>query len=456
VKIRVSKLKHHPLNREVYSLSDIDDLTRSIEEVGLLQPLVIDQKYRVVSGNRRLESIRSLGHKTVEVEKIKVSDKEVGKLLVHHNKQRIKSHRELLNEYHILKKYYSVGQGKRTDLKSTSVNPDRRSSARDQIARELGISNGRIAQLVFIEKENEDLIDLIDKGILTTNQAYLQVSRDKKERESRTNRRGGEKTHKDDRFIFYQKSSKSMEEVEDQSVQLVFTSPPYWNKRKYSNKKGWLGNERSPEEYVENLVSHLEDTYRVLSPRGSFFLNIGDTYLNGDLLNLPHQVVLGLQDEGWLLRNTIIWNKTNPKPSSSKSSLCPTYEFIFHLVKSKRYYYTHTLVPLKDKGKVSLPPRHRNINGNGSKTMTPYIPRKGKNMGDYWTEDIVRTAVVTQTGLNGKEHPAPYPEEIVTVPLLQTTKENDLVLDPFHGSGTTGRVSLQYGRRYIGYDLKRY
>jgi DNA modification methylase len=167
-------------------------------------------------------------------------------------------------------------------------------------------------------------------------------------------------------------------------------------------------------------------------------------------------VVIGLQDEGWLLRNTIIWNKTNPKPSSSKSSLCPTYEFIFHLVKSKSYYYTHTLVPLKDKGKASLPPRHRNINGNGSKTMTPYIPRKGKNMGDYWTEDIVRTAVVTQTGLNGKEHPAPYPEEIVTVPLLQTTKENDLVLDPFHGSGTTGRVSLQYARRYVGYDLKRY
>jgi site-specific DNA-methyltransferase (cytosine-N4-specific) len=454
MKAKVSKLKHHPLNREVYLLSDIDDLVESIREVGLLQPLVIDQQHRVISGNRRLDAIKKLHLKTVDVEKIKVTKAEVPFLLIHHNKQRIKTCREILNEYHLLEKQYKKGQGKRTDL-STSVRTNRGLTTRDIVSGKLGISSSRLAQLLFVEKEHPDLIDLIDKGILTTNQAYLQVSRDKKERESRATTKGRRKKTTED-FTFYQKSSADMEEIDDESVQLVFTSPPYWNKRKYSNKKGWLGNERSPEEYVENLVSHLEDTYRVLSPRGSFFLNIGDTYLDGNLLNLPHQVVLGLQEEGWLLRNTIIWNKTNPKPSSSKSSLCPTYEFIFHLVKSKSYYYTHTLVPLKDKGKASLPPRHRNINGNGSKTMTPYIPRKGKNMGDYWTEDIVRTAVVTQTGLNGKEHPAPYPEEIVTVPLLQTTKENDLVLDPFHGSGTTGRVSIQYGRRYIGYDLKRY
>jgi site-specific DNA-methyltransferase (adenine-specific) len=88
--------------------------------------------------------------------------------------------------------------------------------------------------------------------------------------------------------------------------------------------------------------------------------------------------------------------------------------------------------------------------------MSPYIPRNGKNMGDFWTEDIIRTAVVTQKRLNGKEHPAPYPEGIVILPLLQTTKENDLVLDPFHGSGTTGKVAIDHNRKYIGYDLKTY
>ena len=88
--------------------------------------------------------------------------------------------------------------------------------------------------------------------------------------------------------------------------------------------------------------------------------------------------------------------------------------------------------------------------------MSPYIPRSGKNMGDFWTEDIVRSAVVNQQGLNGKEHPAPYPEQIVLLPVLQTTKENDLVLDPFHGSGTTGKVAIDNNRRYIGIDLKTY
>ncbi|HAD36687.1 MAG TPA: hypothetical protein DCF72_07080, partial [Gammaproteobacteria bacterium] len=88
VKVLVSKLDHHPLNRKVYILSDIDDLASSIQEVGLLQPLVIDEKNRVISGNRRLVAIQQLGIKTVEVEKVKVSNQEVGKLLVHHNKQR--------------------------------------------------------------------------------------------------------------------------------------------------------------------------------------------------------------------------------------------------------------------------------------------------------------------------------------------------------------------------------
>jgi len=88
--------------------------------------------------------------------------------------------------------------------------------------------------------------------------------------------------------------------------------------------------------------------------------------------------------------------------------------------------------------------------------MSPYIPREGKNMGDYWSEDIVRTSVANNQKFSNKDHPATFPEEIVILPLLQTTKENDLVLDPFHGSGTTGRVANHYDRRYVGYDLKRY
>ena len=94
--------------------------------------------------------------------------------------------------------------------------------------------------------------------------------------------------------------------------------------------------------------------------------------MNGNLLNLPHKVVIKLQDEGWILRNTIIWKKTNPKPVSSKSNLSPTYEFIFHLVKSKDYTYTQTKVPTNSKNPPPFynAPRHRKLNTNDSTTIS--------------------------------------------------------------------------------------
>ena len=161
------------------------------------------------------------------------------------------------------------------------------------------------------------------------------------------------------------------------------------------------------------------------------------------------------QDEGWILRNSIIWAKTNPKPSSSKSNLCPTYEFIFHLVKSSDYIYNPTLAPIKDSTKPSHPPRHRNLKDNNSK-INPYIPREGKNMGDWWSEEIVQSAVVNQKLTDGVEHPAPFPEKIVILPVLQTTNEGDLVLDPFCGSMTTGKVSERFNRQFVGYDVQIY
>jgi DNA modification methylase len=88
---------------------------------------------------------------------------------------------------------------------------------------------------------------------------------------------------------------------------------------------------------------------------------------------------------------------------------------------------------------------------------SPYIPREGKNMGDFWTEDVVRTAVVNQRLTSNKnEHPAPFPEEIITLPILQTSTEGDLILDLFMGSGTTGRVANNLNRRFVGYDLRAF
>ena len=439
MEILVNKLKHHPLNKEIYRLSSIEELSSSIKEMGLLEPLVIDKKNQVISGNRRLEAIRRVGLKKVEVKRVDISDKEVGLHLVHYNKHRIKTAREILNESSFLHEHFVL---------------QNKSNTRDLVSKELGIGSSTLGKLRVIQKHDDCLIDLIDKDILTVGQAYLQVQRVKKEAKtlqssSKKNKLNG------DGFTFYKKSSDQMDELKDGEVQTIFTSPPYWNKRKYV-KGGSIGEESSPYDYVNNMVNHLRDCKRVLSKEGSFFLNLGDTYLDGNLQNIPHQVVIGLQEQGWILRNTIIWSKTNPKPSSSKSNLCPTYEFIFHLVKDNSYYYNLTLAPLKDSTKASLPPRHKGIKSNGY-SSSPYIPREGKNMGDFWSEDIVKTAVVNQKlTSNGNEHPAPFPENIVTLPILQSSQEGDLVLDLFMGAGTTGRVANKFNRRFVGYDLRNY
>jgi len=102
MKVKVSLIKHHPKNKEIYDLSSIDELMESISEVGLLQSLIIDQHHQIISGNRRFESIKRLGWDEVEVEVRDVQEGEEELLLIHHNKQRIKSFKDLINEYLIL------------------------------------------------------------------------------------------------------------------------------------------------------------------------------------------------------------------------------------------------------------------------------------------------------------------------------------------------------------------
>jgi len=455
MKVPVKDLVDHPLNGSIYNLSNIEDLQRSIEEVGLLNPIVVNQHFQILSGHRRIHAIRLLGWEEVEVSVTNTSSKdEETTLLVHHNKQRVKTCQEILNEAEILRPLHQIGQGKRTDLMTTSVPQNK--SGRDSLADAVGVSSSQLGKLIFIKKENPDFINAIDDGKITIRQAYTILSRLKKERDSKKPVSKGKTKSSTDDFVFHHKSSHSMEEVETGSIDLIFTSPPYWNKRDYFGVS--LGTEREPDDFVENLVNHLGDCSRVIKKTGSFFLNIGDTYKDGNLMNIPHKVVIGLQNEGWILRNTIIWAKTNPKPHSSKNSLSPTYEFIFHLVRSSsKYKYNQTLAPSKSGGGDFTFPRHREVNGSVPEKVYPMIPRDGKNMGDFWDESVVKTAVAKNIATpDGVEHPAPFPEQIVILPILQTTDEGDTILDPFMGSGTTGKVANKLGRKFVGYDVKDY
>ena len=129
-----------------------------------------------------------------------------------------------------------------------------------------------------------------------------------------------------------------LQTLPESSVDCVMTSPPYWSQRAYSG--GGIGLEDDYEDYITNLVTICGELQRILKPTGSFWLNIGDAYLKKNLLGIPWRVALRLTDEqGWLLRNSVIWHKVKGGPDNSKDKLRNVHENLFHFVKSPDYFY---------------------------------------------------------------------------------------------------------------------
>lgn len=165
--------------------------------------------------------------------------------------------------------------------------------------------------------------------------------------------------------------------IEHSSVDLIVTSPPYWQKRDY-NLPDQIGQEVSAEEYVEQIVIALTDWRKVLRPTGSIFFNIGDTYHNRSLAGIPGLIETEVRRRGWYVRNRIVWAKSRGMPDPAKNRLAPRHEYILFLAPEYDYYfdlfgYSHKY-------------------GNGS------------NPGDVWHVDLERSL---------SKHLAPYPDEIV-------------------------------------------
>ena len=447
---RVSELKHHPISTEMYILSDIETLKENIELNGLLVPLVIDQYNQVISGNRRLECLFQLGWDKVDVQVVEVKNEEDLKYLVYSfNKHRKKSTSESINEIYMLKDYYSVGSGykRHVNQDGTFQLIDWRKSA----SKELGISTGLLDHYLNISNHPEYWNE-IDQGFKSVSGVSSFIKRQQKKDKQTNTKIINIGNLIDEQYKVFNKSSVDMSEINDGTIQTIFTSPPYFNLRVYGEPG--LGNEHTPDEYIKNLSSHLDECYRVLNENGSFFLNLGDSYVGGCLQSIPHRVVLELiTRKGWILKNTIVWKKKNYKPNPTKRGLTPTYEFVFHLVKTLDYVYQPTEIPTKGVGKKSSRPNDR--------TETYYresddiVVNEFKNMGDFLTDDILQTCVVTQSKFRGMDddHPAMFPNELVTPFILQTSNEGDTILDPFIGSGTTLEVGLELGRKVIGYEL---
>lgn len=463
MKITVSEIVISKVNKEIYSMSSIDELMESIRIVGLLQKPVINIKTNnLLSGHRRVEAVSRLGWKEIDVDTIEIEEEDEILYLIHYNQTRVKSVFSILREYDFLKKYYNDNKSK-LGLKGVIL--------RGMIADDLKMSDGQLARLLKIRKESPDSIDLIDKGILSINQAYLLTQRNTIERKSKqVVSTDWDSSSNTEDFRFFQKSSEDMSELKDEECDLILTSPPFYRLRSYSNNDVF-GNEKSPEEFIKNLVDHIHyECWRVLKNTGSFFLELGDTYINGSLQNIPHRVAIELNKRGWIQRNSIVARRLNPKPSSSKSNLTTTYSMLFHFTKTMNYHYQLTRTKISSNTKPSHAPRHRTIGNEIHLSSTPYIPNKfGKNTGDFLDEDILSVAVSNQKYSIDFQHPAQFPEQlvwfilnsVVYLPHLGTNYQ-PVVLDQFSGGLSVYRgiqwfnSNLNTSIKFIGYDIKKW
>ncbi|BBX88192.1 DNA-methyltransferase [Mycolicibacterium aubagnense] len=268
----------------------------------------------------------------------------------------------------------------------------------------------------------------------------------------------------------------SARDLPDESVNCIVTSPPYYNLRDYGID-GQYGMERTPGEYVENLRTLFTELHRVLSRDGTLWLNLGDTYsARADAsagptagrgrprvmpgrsnttagigpkqkLGLPWRVALALQDTGWILRNDIVWHKTNALPESVSDRLASRHEYLFLFAKSPRYWFDLDAIRQpqqslheRHEGRSGYREDHPSAGGIETRSLHPL----GGNPGDVW--DI-------PAGKFPGKHFAVYPVALPQKCILAGCKPGGTVLDPFSGSGTTGLAAQRTGRRYIGIDI---
>lgn len=285
-----------------------------------------------------------------------------------------------------------------------------------------------------------------------------------------------------------------LSQMEENSIDCCVSSPPYWGLRDYGCD-GQIGLEATPTEYVEKIVGVYEQVRRVLKPDGTCWVNLGDSYAHGipgggsvfdngrndgrigyesdkargrkkvctmapglkskDLVGIPWMVVFALRDAGWYLRSDIIWSKPNPMPESVRDRPTRAHEYIFLLAKSRKYWYdAEAIMEPLDSDPKSWGRHTKKDPGMAAQSARP-IWRNGRD-GTEWGNRVTRNkrsvwTIATQPF--SEAHFATFPEKLAETCIKAGCPKAGIVLDPFAGSGTTGKVALHLGRRFVGIEL---
>lgn len=309
-------------------------------------------------------------------------------------------------------------------------------------------------------------------------------------------------------------SLRVLREFPDESIDFCMCSPPYWGHRQYASEG--IGLEGDYRDYICRLVATFGELHRVLKDTGSFWLNIGDSYQNKHLLGIPWRVVFELTDnQGWILRNDVIWNKVKGGPDNARDKLRNVHEYVFHFVKrSTEYYYDVDAIrsnPKKSRihnGAVvsasgvrgvrykrqlelstALSDAEKTNAAAALDTMLRQIAegkiadfrmiirgqqrtthsdsehvsgraRELREKGFYFLRYHPKGSkpgdvwdILPEDAHRRESHFAPYPEDLCKIPMLASCPPGGMVLDPFCGTGTTNLVALLLKRKSVGIDL---